>query len=390
MDLLNVVEANEYLLEPSVWAFRQNFGREKIAIEGSAFSLLNTAPVQKGRSQTIAIWNYDVALKVLHYFGDSISRLAINYYKMTPDQIANINHYIAEKCVERLREIEFFSNSLDLITFKSFPNIETISFGSSNIPNSIDLNELFPKMRRLELEKNLNAHSTIFSEHFPHLEFVVVHFSPTDNLLEKQIEVLLTKNPQIKGIQVICTSTFLQTINEKLPNLLTLDLKLVHSGIFETYFEPMHFPNLKKFFVAMRMVLHSTPVNIPFVFGEQLEEMELQMYKQVINQKWLNFAKKQPNLRTLKLIWFYRNAYQLSYIADTEFKNLETFSAIGVTVSAQELTDFMQKAEKWRYLERIHLQFTEQSQADDVIKGNYINWEIEAKNSLEVTFIRIQ
>lgn len=395
-DLLNVVDSDENLLEPSIWAFRHNFGREKFVLEGSMFSLPRktfnfSTPEQQRLSKSIDIWDYDVALKVLNYFGDSISRIAINYNSMTPDQITNIDRYIVEKSVKRLREIEFVSNSLELKSFKPLRNVETVTFRASSIMSFIDLNKLFPKMRRLELRPRFIADSKMITTHFPHLEFIVIHLTDCPGFKKDQVEILLDKNPQIMGVQVgFCDPKFLETINNKLPNLQVLQLGGLMFNFFESDIEPVHFVNLKKFSVSLSKDLHQTPEHFPFVFGEKLEEIELEIYKNDVSQQWLNFAQEQPNLKALKLVWVYGNLWKLSYVAETEFRNLKSFSAAGVKIPAKEMANFMKNAEKWEHLERIHLQYAEKSLLDDVNAGKYSDWMIETKNvstnNMEITF----
>lgn len=184
MDLIKVVDSDEHLLVSSIWAFRHNFGF-------------------------------------------SISRLVINYNSMTPDQLSNINRHISEQCLNKLREIEYVCNEDDLKLSEIFPNVESVSFSvASKIRSSIDLIKMFPKMRHLQLKLGLIADPKMIAHHFPHLESVSIHFFSFQGFTEAQIEIFLKLNPQIKSIHVSsCTPQFLETMNNTLPNLESLELR---------------------------------------------------------------------------------------------------------------------------------------------------------------------
>lgn len=86
-DLLNAIESDDAVLDPGKWIFKHVHLKAKklIIIEGTAFNI-DTDVTQIEPDQLI-IQDYEIALKVLKYFGSSITNLELNYKKLELYQI---------------------------------------------------------------------------------------------------------------------------------------------------------------------------------------------------------------------------------------------------------------------------------------------------------------
>lgn len=222
-------------------------------------------PVAHESDTSISITDYDSIVHTFKHFGSVIRRLKI----FTLNELQNSNeefmgHLISEYASESLTDVEFEFVNKKLLAHITAPlvNVETVRFFGvylSAVPKGLRLNELFPTVRRLDLQSVDGDGMGYFNCHMPHL----IHFSTREINLDSEASFtdFIMKNPQIKSIEVNDNyPKFIQMANAHLPQLDTLklsDFKLSNGSVrFENVttfvtnlqhgsLENLHFPRLQ-------------------------------------------------------------------------------------------------------------------------------------------------
>lgn len=366
--LLAAIVSDEVVLEPAIYAFKHTFAQKMFVIDGSSFQ--NHTEIVAMDADRVLIKDYITTLYTLKYFGTSISRLAINYKKMNPDQIIEISKLIGEYCAEKLNEIEISceNDELDALT-ATFPNVMKVLFIDSRISiENLRLDKLFPKMRSFELQKVSSSNTKYLYYYFQNLESFTVKYSVLSGWFkESRLEETLKVNPQIKHIDILpATHELVTKMSQYLPDLESLIL----TGLSEDFFRVhsmIRFKSVKKFKLSIYRLVHLTPRFIPFEFNDQLEEFELNWGQPEITDEWRKFIGNLMSLKKLKIKWQLKKCTTIAYITELKLINLESFTMENVNVDFVELNRFLLTLTKsWNKLHEIHLLNIDKSFLDDI------------------------
>lgn len=87
-------------------------------------------------------------------------------------------------------------------------------------------------------------------------------------------------NPQLQSFQSpnMCNFTFLQEVNQLLPNMNTLTMTFVHNGVyFVPTTEEIHFRNVKMVKMNFNQITNQIRESLPFIAIDRLESLEVSM-----------------------------------------------------------------------------------------------------------------
>lgn len=351
-DLLRVIESDDALLEPAIWAFRHKHSHNLIGINGPGFpfgAMFNISI--RMHPGVIELQNFETTLKVLQLFGGSIQRLHIIYKEMQRFEMADINELILMNCADTLIHfgMTFRTNNMnsEVISTK-FLNVEsvTLSEGDFNGDFPFDLNEKFPKMRTLELNRLVNNTDKLIDRHFPRLEHLKVYFPYDGGLNESQIERVLQKNPRINSVTAGKPSPgFLNILSNNL-RFKNLHLHDLHWDFFTADGPVVHFETVKK--LSMQMLFHIIPtlVNIPLSFGE-LIEIKLTWRCSELSSQWVQFVEGNENLEKLDIEFDRGDCTEYAHLADLKLPKLREVQLKGIDLDNDEMDDFFDKIKQW-------------------------------------------
>lgn len=181
-------------------------------------------------------------------------------------------------CSSSLQEIALYNIDSQVFDEWSTPfqNVTIVNIKKSVLSKYLDLNRIFPQMRRLDID--VNADSSVFNRNFPHLRYMVVRTDGTKILIESHLTNFIDLNPQIYSLHMPLheNQALLQDLNEKLPNLRVLGLE---GNRIDLDMDIIHIKNVTKFSWIVRSItneLSGNVGNIPKIaFDQDIESFEL-------------------------------------------------------------------------------------------------------------------
>lgn len=356
-DLLSVIELNGAFLLPAQWACQHNF----------AYKLLKYNKIESCFHKDIDDFNgviqintQDALLKVLNSFETSITNLHIKYVKGSAT--SEMNGLLLEKCANRLRHLSIhFENNPPSLSMMFFPNVKSVIISGGGIwveknmwhasNLTFNLNERFPKMRRLELLDVYTTSIDILDNHFSQLDQLEIDFKRSGALNETEIVRLFRKNPQIKCIKIKSFLVgFLEVLEANFSNLESLDLDWGYPIHVRVY----RFENMKKFTLKAYSFNREFGFDIiPFEFGNQLEELKVIWNCQHLGNRWVTFIKNNTNIQKLSIHFPQGTCEHYPYLTDVDIPMLKEFELEGINLKgAQILFDNMYK---WLNLTKVKI-----------------------------------
>lgn len=291
----------------------------------------------------IHIFDYDVAVSVLKYFGTYISKLEFDYLYDIKHQLKHMIRLANKHCdnltylylgthVEDAFEVidRPFSNVIDLSLLGKFKRIGNESF---------TMNEMFPKLQNLTLN-SFDDSVVDLDVHFPHLISLDIEFS-SNGPFYNEIKKLIKKNPQIRYLRLnYIYSSFIDFVSKNLENLESLNIPKIK---WVDFTDEIHFKNVKKFeidYVVGRL-------NLTF---EEIEEFHCDPSKFV---NWLDFAEKHKKLKKLFLKGGgYITNEDLWILAENVHHLTEASFECNSFVELKNLVKFLENSKN---LEKLHL-----------------------------------
>lgn len=290
--------ANKKLTELADDVFKRKFARKAIGI----FGPLSMDPRYSVHilDTIITNYNFEVFSLILKTFGHLIEKVVIGYDGITLDQRKDIHNLIFEYS-RNLTSVELmewdenvlkaFTNPLlavDHLTLSG--NLKTKSDGVFNFfdKNSLKLNEIFPNIRKLSLDRLWVTNPSILNVHFSQLDYVRITLlpAPFNHPLEyyfskakPAMEKLFEKNPQIRNLTIHnCNSLdYIRIVAENLPEL---EYFRVNFGRIEENYSgnQFHFENVKKLY----MKIGNIDLSQIMTFGS-VEEIRLECIERECN-----------------------------------------------------------------------------------------------------------
>lgn len=197
----------------------------------------------------ISIKNYDLVKLTLKVFGNHIKTLVINYIEIDLNQRKEIHRFIDRHCTDSLTAMTLmgtdenvlknFRSPLKMVEnvtidgelkSKSYSIIHLSSFFSYK---NLKLNQIYPGLRRLTLNRMNVPDASILDVEFPRLEHVKITLLPEpfrnySYKTKPAMIKLFEKNPQIQTLILLnCNSLDYLRIASSLPNLSLLQVNFL-------------------------------------------------------------------------------------------------------------------------------------------------------------------
>lgn len=340
--LLSLAEVNKPFSVLAADVYRRKYGNKMVEIR-QAFSIdIKTIVEFENRIQ---IENFDLISTIFKHFGSVISNVKINYQEAKGSRIKDILTLVNRNS-ESLKQIRLEldnGNGLDGIE-KPFLSVERVSIAGEyeRLGNEqMNLNEMFPEMRRLSLKHSMVHNQTSMALKFPHLEEFHVAFAHTKGSTENDIRKMIEQNPQIRSLSVhYSTLAFLEFISQHLPNLEHLELPYIL-----TQYSPgnhMHFRHVKQ--LKIQTISEHFAVRATF---EQLEKLELDSSLDV-SSIWIEFIGRSNNLTKLNIIDAEISNRELAMLTNRVPNLIEISFTLGAGVEAETIETFLQRNIKLR------------------------------------------
>lgn len=287
----------------------------------------NTSKTIEITANHIEVYRYEIALKLLRYFGHIISSIEFDVYVYGLMQGNEITNQVNKYCSKSLTRVLIRNLRSDQIDEwkNSFENVKSVYLlGSSNCDN-IQLNILFPLMQRLEFELMEFTDSSFIEHHFPHLKHLKYFqtFSHQDNT---HMERVLLLNPQLRSFSIsgLADAEFLEFTAQQLPNLEVLSLlNFPHEFRSNQSDRVARFGNVRELTVSLYRNQHEVPAHIPMVF-DRLEILKLYCY--YIPRALVRFICENKQLKAIHVTEAVPNyEHLLRFVRD--LPNLEEISA---------------------------------------------------------------
>lgn len=290
MDLLNLAETNSTLSLMADEIFRKR--NYEIII-----SDCNRVNEDERR---IEITGIAMISNVFKYF--TLTNIDVKNLYIEANISALVSQYINEYARGTLRRLKLTGTKED--TFEQFTipfeELKEFSFSISKSefrPSNLPLNQLFPKLRILNITFASKADLSYVVCKLPYLDYLNVHIqTETARSQAHQIEAFLCKNSHVRNIEILMApkhliSLSLRKISELLPNIEFLKLNtLVLSD------EPAHFNHVKHFVLD-----DNYPRSVNHVTFSCLESLTMKYYSSSYGE-WNHFFRQNSNLTRLNML----------------------------------------------------------------------------------------
>lgn len=367
--LISLAETNRHFLNLAADVLRRRL-KDKIIVFSISNSGHRITEHATEEDDAVKVHDIDTMLKLLKYFGSSISKMEIlndedsfisqmgifnDEAKVQSEvQMKSVYKFVNLYCSKTLVQLHmanapkgFFDEFL-----QPFTMLQNVSFSGyldrlSNERSS--LSEIFPKMRRLILNSYHIDDSSWVDQLFPHmvhLSLMVYNIqgdSPT-RMTTPKIERLLANNLQIRSLALEDASLdMLKIVANKLPNLEKLELKMF--DVFDLDDEDeIHFEHLK--FFKTRLSSHSLPIIIDL---NHIEEFETDAFPDSC-QRWMEFVETNKHLKKLKVDHYYIRNSDVLRLAQANSNIVDMSLWCGVGVKSESIVKLIENNKQMKTL----------------------------------------
>lgn len=187
--------------------------------------------------KTLTLTDIDLIEKTFETFGPIIQRIRVEFLLF--DEMGNTGYrtrisQAINKYAKSVKHLEFDRPNEDIFQHFTQPldELEELQlFITKTLQNgSLPLNELFPKLRQLDLSMlYFRGQYSIFDCEFAHLEHLILNFDESAWGHRNQIKSFLRKNAHVKSVHLgSMPKGFLNELPELLPNIENLTLNTVY------------------------------------------------------------------------------------------------------------------------------------------------------------------
>lgn len=335
--LLNMAKINQNFKFLASEVFRRKFG-VKLFVFLPTWNVIGDAEVGIETTRVL-ITSADLAEKLLKMFGYLIPKISIVFgrtdLKFDDRQIVKI---INECCSESLvhLELDVCSTQMWEGVRKPFVNVQNLTFRNvlQNL-QVINLNEIFPHIRRLELHNVNPFDGNTFDHRFFHLEHLSIGMAGEMKHFSKSVEQMIRKNPQIRSVSLESSWQFLKVLSEYLPQLDTLELLSEIQSNLSNEDQDLRFDSVRK--VHMKC----TSWNVPTITFGSMQEFILEIRPE-LTESWIAYIKQHQHLRKIRLIEPVLNG-QIIKLSEGLSNLIEASFNCGSDVTAETIINFIEK-----------------------------------------------
>lgn len=321
MDLLewsNLAEVHSLFASIANDAFRQRYHNYVVRIYGTDMDDDAYKPQRKefenyANSDWAPEWlilnDYKLVLNVFKYFSSNIQKLKITdgiSVSIDRNRLKVVNQFVnryASNYIKNL-EIVIVEDTLEQFTLP-FNNVEELKCqvsGKQLSDKVLPFNQMFPNIRKLNLEFCSTMGYTMIDCEFPRLEDVKIHLLHGSRYDDQQklIRGFLEKNPQIKGLDIYeFTWEYVKYFSQLLPNLENVALNLYQFGDNIIQFE-----SVKNAYFGFNVREYATKLSFP-----RLESLKFRYASEFLNE-YRRFFNNHQTLKKLHVLEYYSSAFK--------------------------------------------------------------------------------
>lgn len=334
-DLINMFEMDDAFQALAIRVYQKKFAHNGMEILQPEWISPFIAS-----NQTIKIANFELAIKVLRYFGPFITKLVLNFEESGVSEVQKVLE-LANSYADVMKIIEIKNYNLKLldVVYKPFSNVESVSLQGKFARLASEMwafNEIFPKLQRLSLVHAEVLDCGSITLKYPHLKHLSLSLFHSNQMSENDAKQLIQLNSQIESLIVEWSSLeFVNFLAETLPNLHSLELR--HTQSHSNLVAEICLKNVRN----LKVVL-------PFVdFPKRVTARKLKALKLVYNDDipdvWFTTIRNSVDFRALKIGMGEVNDQQQSmligrvpYLVTAEFRQIST-------VKAETIIKFLQR-----------------------------------------------
>lgn len=243
------------------------------------------------KKQTVRIGSVEWAEKIFKIFGDLIQFIDISFKEINDTSIKEIIGFINDNCTESLKQLHLKnSSSIILNGFKKpFPKVEKATFLSlSNVQSKIDikLDQMLPRLKRLELEIVNNSDWELIGDNFPNLRTLIIQLPEPSDSVYPDIGRLFEGSKNINSLRInYITLKVLKTASNYLTNLKVL---VVSKDILNEPYDgdQIHFSSVSVLDLVLKDTNSQAPGKLTFTKLNKL-------FLSVDGDGWIEFFKNQ-------------------------------------------------------------------------------------------------
>lgn len=237
----------------------------------------------------------EIALKTLEHCGPIIRRLnfqSATFNKTETIKIANFINKFGSASLTHLNLNGIREYTLEQFS-EPFSNVEELEFEIFKIgtKSKYPLNQLFPKLRRLNLYLFSNTSFDFIVCEFPHLEHLLLSLHTNAELNRRgEIENIFRKNPHIRSLNVnYYEADFLVEISNLLPNL----EHLILPSTYQFGSSPFSFEQVKHVEFEQHSMSSMEMISFP-----RLESLKMKASSQYY-KNWMEFVERHRHIKAL-------------------------------------------------------------------------------------------
>lgn len=345
--------------------------------------------------KTVRIRNFNTIQSVLFTFGDLIQFLDISFEHMDKVLGKQIGGFVTKNCTESLVEFHLrncYENVLDELT-ESFGHVNIATFSTHRTDkfeiglNTLQLSEMFPKLRRLYVRIRTSLDWGLVGDEFPHLRTFSVELPEPDRLTVPNVEKFLKGSPQINSLTLRYTSLRLL----KAASQFLSQLNILHILDFsDEHYEgsQIQFRNVSRLNITLTRNNQQIPQKLAFY---ELRMLSLNLNFDFTNQWIQPFAKKAS--KSIDLLEIQSTAFRDTHLTTIAAKqpNIKlAFISSDKKVSADAIVQFLEKCHQ---LSSLHMQIGLIDMAErQILEERLIEvWNVDyyyASNSITIRFTR--
>lgn len=298
-DLLSTVEAFPEFHHLVHEMFRRKYSTYEVQIKKSPYNtsaqkVIVVVPSEKRFDVLIDDGIRDFDSRLLYMFGYIFQKIKIEYLTYPPWE--TVTKFLNKYCSDTVKRLELKLIDQRNLNHLTGPFKEVEEFSCSIFSRHLNvtqpLNQLFPKLLRLDLELYIDSDYSLFECELPHLEHLKV--TPTMSCRKSdQIKSLMQKNPNIRSIEIVgysFPSNYIEVINQLLPNITNLTMTWVN---IKTDF--IRFDNVKNF-----NIVQIGRDSIGKLFLPNLKSIQF-IYDSDYFDEWHTFFQRHSNITHLQL-----------------------------------------------------------------------------------------
>lgn len=330
-------------------------------------------PIASGLNQTLWV------LKHFGYIFNTI-RFEVSYFGNVESQ--KIFEYTAKYCTHAKKTISIEGVDTEQVanwTHSFDENTMHIELYTKNY-NSVPLNEFFPFMQEISIFHTLDS----IAHHFPHLTKCSLYSAHRNDYLMTFFQL----NPQLIEFHdtIYNNERYVRYLNQMLPNLESLSIRICRDPIASLEREIIHFKNVKKFsmgIVGMDEVqsFRRDVLNITF---DQLESFTLKRTPNHYTADLVQIIAANAGLEVVDTnIKMKSEQLQGLVKALPRLKEMTLYCYTGILIALQRLLSENHE------LEKIRLMHCVKESLEDLAELSPITWAVVAKGNFEYLLSRV-